>query len=109
MSFIRHVRRFVRSVAPSVVFLGLTAYFGWNAVHGDHGIRAYHDQLKIRDQALQAQQDANEEQIVWRRRVASLNEHALDGDMLDERTRAMLNLARSGDIVIPYKADEKLY
>lgn len=109
MSFIRHVRRFVRSIAPSVVFLGLTGYFGWNAVHGDHGIRAYHEQLKIRGQALQAQQDANDEQVVWRRRVASLNERALDGDMLDERTRAMLNLARGGDIVIPYKTDEKLY
>ena len=92
-----------------MVFLGLTAYFVWNALHGAHGIHAYHQQLKLEQQALQAAEDAQEEQIVWKRRIRSLNERALDSDMLEERARAMLNLAESGDTVIPYGANNNLY
>ncbi|WP_408887669.1 FtsB family cell division protein [Neoasaia chiangmaiensis] len=102
-------RRAVRAIVPPALFLGLTAYFGWNAMQGDHGIHAYHQQLQLREQALQAQRDANDEQIVWKRRVASLDERALNADMLDERARAMLNLARTGDLVIPYGPHDKLY
>jgi len=105
----RFIKRALRAIAPPALFLSLTAYFGWNAMHGAHGITAYQEQLKLKDQALQAQQDAKDEQIVWRRRVAALKEQALDADMLDERARAMLNLAREGDIVIPYGPHEKLF
>ncbi|WP_025840732.1 FtsB family cell division protein [Asaia platycodi] len=109
MQIVRAIRRVVRAVVPPALFLGLTAYFGWNALQGDHGLKAYHQQLKLMDQAVQAQKDADDEQAVWKRRITSLNERALDADMLDERSRAMLNLARSGDTVIPYGPHEKLY
>ncbi|GBQ15289.1 FtsB family cell division protein [Swaminathania salitolerans] len=109
MQIVRAIRRFLRVVVPPTLFLGLTAYFGWNAVHGEHGINAYHTQTKLMEDARQAEQDANAEQAVWRRRVASLNERALDADMLDERSRAMLNLAREGDTVIPYGPHDRLW
>jgi len=106
---VRFIKRVFRTVAPPALFISLTAYFGWNALHGAHGIRAYQEQLKLKDQALQSQQDSKDEQIVWRRRVAALKEQALDADMLDERARAMLNLTRAGDIVIPYGPHDKLF
>ncbi|AOX16853.1 FtsB family cell division protein [Kozakia baliensis] len=109
MQIVRHIRRAVRAIIPPTLFLGLSVYFGWNALHGEHGMHAYHTQLQLREQALQAQQDSKSEQIVWKRRISSLNERALDADMLDERSRAMLNLAKGGDIVIPYGPHEKLY
>ncbi|MCQ9154374.1 FtsB family cell division protein [Acidomonas methanolica] len=109
MSVTRFLRRAVRAILPPALFLGLTAYFGWNALQGAHGMRAYHQQLKLREDALQAQRDANAEQGVWKQRIISLDERALDADMLDERSRAMLNLAREGDIVIPYAPNDKLW
>ncbi|QDH17819.1 FtsB family cell division protein [Swingsia samuiensis] len=103
------LKKAFRVVAPPTFFLSLTVYFAWNALHGAHGIRAYQDQLGLQKEALQAKQDAQDEQIVWRRRVAALKEKALDADMLDERSRAMLNLTQDGDIVVPYDKRNKLF
>ncbi|AFW02270.1 septation inhibitor protein [Gluconobacter oxydans] len=105
----RLIKRAIRTVAPPVLFLSLTAYFGWNALHGAHGIRAYQDRLVLQQQAIQSQQDAKDEQAVWHRRVLALKEKALDADILDERSRAMLNLTRNGDIVVPYGPHDKLF
>lgn len=106
---VRLIKRALRMVLPSALFLSLTGYFGYNALHGAHGMRAYQEQLALEDQARQARQDALDEQTVWRRRIAALQEKALDADMLDERSRAMLNLTRKGDIVVPYGPRDKLF
>ncbi|EHH68306.1 FtsB family cell division protein [Gluconobacter morbifer] len=109
MTVIRLIKRAVRAVAPPALFLSLTVYFGWNALHGAHGIRAYQEQTQLQQQAIQAEQDAKDEQTVWHRRVLALKEKALDADMLDERARAMMNLTRKGDLVVPYGAHDKLF
>jgi len=106
---IRFIRRAVKAAIPPVLFLMLAGYFGWNATQGAHGMNAYHQQLVLKDQAIQSQKDSLAERNVWTRRVTSLKERALDGDTLDERSRAMLNLARSGDLVVPYGPHDKLY
>jgi cell division protein FtsB len=41
--------------------------------------------------------------------VSGLRDHALDADTLDERARAMLNLADPNDIVVPYGPNNRLY
>ncbi|KXV73089.1 septum formation initiator family protein [Acetobacter cerevisiae] len=105
----RFIRRAVRAIVPPTVFLGIAVYFGWNATQGDHGMKAYQSQLVLLDQAKQAQQDATAEQIAWRRRVNGLREQSLDNDTLDERARAMLNLADKNDIVVPYDRHDPLY
>ncbi|MBR0559718.1 FtsB family cell division protein [Neokomagataea anthophila] len=109
MQAVKILRRGFKAIAAPTLFIGLTAYFGWNALHGDHGIRAYQEQTQLKQEALLAEQNAQAEQLMWRRRVAALKEHALDADMLDERSRAMLNLTRNGDIVIPYGPNDKLF
>ncbi|GAN63791.1 FtsB family cell division protein [Acetobacter indonesiensis] len=105
----RIIRRTVRAVVPPLVFLGIAGYFGWNATQGDHGMKAYKQQLVLLDQAKQAQQDSLAEQAAWRRRVNGLHEQSLDKDTLDERARAMLNLADKNDIVVPYDRRDPLY
>ncbi|GBQ68720.1 septum formation inhibitor Maf [Ameyamaea chiangmaiensis NBRC 103196] len=105
----RLVRRFFNATVPPALFLGLAGYFGWNALQGDHGLRSYAQQLKLLDQAKQSQQDALSERTIWNRRVAALQENALDADMVDERGRAMLNLAHDRDLVVPYGPHDKLY
>lgn len=109
MSFVRLIKRAIQLIIPPAVFLGLTAYFGWNAFQGDHGMRAYQHQLVLRQQALKAEHDATVDQEIWKRRIGSMDERALDADTLDERSRAMLNLAENDDLVIPYAPNDKLY
>ncbi len=105
----RIVRRTLRMVVPPSLFIGLTAYFGVNAMHGDHGIHSYQAQLHLLDEARAAQMDAVSEQNAWTRRVSGLKEKALDRDTLDERSRAMLNLARPDELVIPYGPHDRLF
>lgn len=109
MSFGRAVKRRTRSALPPVLFLSLVGYFAWNANHGEHGLKSYSGQLLLLSQAQAGQAAAIEEQAAWARRVSGLRDHALDADTLDERSRAMLNLAASSDIVVPYGQNKKLY
>ncbi len=109
MSFGRAVKRRVKAALPPVFFLSLVAYFAWNADQGEHGLKRYADQLRLLSQAQAGQSAAISEQAAWGQRVSGLRDHALDADTLDERSRAMLNLADSSDIVIPYGQSGKLY
>lgn len=109
MNFGRTVRKIIRTIIPPILFLGLTGYFAWNAVQGEHGMKSYQQQLKLLDKAKQARLDAVSEQQAWAKRVKGLRETGLDTDILDERARAMLNLTDSHDIVIPYSQNDHLY
>ncbi|MBN8908808.1 MAG: hypothetical protein J0H99_19805, partial [Rhodospirillales bacterium] len=53
--------------------------------------------------AAQAEKDS------WERRVSGLRTMRLDADTLDERARAMLNLAEPSDVIVPYSQKEKLF
>lgn len=103
------LRRTLWAVVPPLIFLVLTGYFIWNALHGDHGIQAYQEQLKVRQEADTALKNAHQEQDIWRRRVIELSEGALDPDMLDERSRAMLNSSQTDEIIVPYGEHDHLY
>jgi cell division protein FtsB len=46
---------------------------------------------------------------MWERRVAGLRNTRLDPDTLDERARAMLNLADPSDVVVMYPQGKKLF
>ncbi|MCX5617543.1 septation inhibitor protein [Bombella sp. TMW 2.2543] len=103
------LRRGVGAVFAPLLFLVLTAYFMWNALHGNLGIEAYQHQKKLQAEAQAALRDAHQELDIWHRRVMALNENALDPDMLDERSRVMLNSSHKGDLVIPYGDKNQLY
>lgn len=95
-------------VAPTV-FLGLVVYFLWNATQGDRGLQAYavrQEQLRSLRAELERVQH---EQSGWDRRVAALRPQHLDPDTLDERSRAMLNLADPADIVVLYGPEKRLF
>ena len=105
----RAVKRRVRAALPPAFFLSLVGYFAWNATQGEHGLRSYSAQLRLLSQAQAGQGAAIAEQAAWTRRVSGLRDRELDADTLDERARAMLNLARPDEIVVPYAANNKLY
>ncbi|MBV8096831.1 MAG: septum formation initiator family protein [Acetobacteraceae bacterium] len=95
------------AIAPAI-FLSLVGYFGWNAVRGDHGLRSYakREELLKEVQADLARAEADRD--AWARRVAGLRSDHLDRDTLEERARAMLNLADPADIVVPYAPKDRL-
>ena len=109
MSFVRSAQRAVQAMVPPALFLALTGYFCWNATRGEHGLKAYAQREKqlVTEQAEFAAADA--ERAAWDIRVAGLRANHIDPDTLDERARAMLNLADPTDIVVPYGQKNKLF
>ena len=109
MAFGREVRRRVRGAVAPVIFLAVTAYFCWNAVQGPHGLKSYASQQAVLKQAQADLAAAQVERDDWKRRVEALDSEHLDRDMLDERARAMLNLANPNDIIVQYGAKDRLF
>ena len=109
MGWGRRVKRALQAMVAPTLFLGLVAYFLWQATQGDRGLPAYavrQQQLKM----VQSELDrVTQEQSGWERRVAALRSQRLDPDMLDERARSMLNLAEPNDIVVPYGSGKRLF
>ena len=109
MDLWRSAKRQARAAVAPVVFLSLTAYFLWHASQGDRGLLAYaerqQDLVLARAQLVRAEQDV----VLWERRVAGLRGAYLDADALDERARAMLNASNPADIMLMYPNDQKLF
>ena len=86
-------------VVPAVCLL-LLGYFGYHAVEGDYGHHAL-QKLKAREIALGGQlARAKDERRALDRRVSLMRPQSLDPDMIEERARRTLNVARTGDIII---------
>ena len=109
MSIARAAQRTAQAAIAPVLFLSLAGYFGWNALHGEHGLRAYamRQHQLVTARAEQAAAEAERQQ--WETRVAGLRANHIDPDTLDERARAMLNLADPNDVVVPYGQANKLF
>ncbi len=104
----RMMRRKSRAAVAPAVFLLLVVYFVWNAQQGAHGLNAA---VAQRQELLAAQAEqhlAAEDLAVWERRVNALRTR-LDGDALDERARAMLNLSDPQDVIVPYGKGQRLF
>jgi cell division protein FtsB len=109
MPFGRELKRRSKAALAPVVFLSLVAYFGWNATHGDRGLVAYARRLELLKAAETDLAHAEGDRAMWERRVAGLRNNHLDRDSLDERARAMLNLADPSDLIVPYPAKDRLF
>jgi cell division protein FtsB len=109
MSFGREAKRRLKAAVAPVIFLSLVGYFSWNAVQGNRGLVAYAQRQELLAQAQAEQAKAQAERDGWERRVAGLRSRHIDGDTLDERARAMLNLANPADIVVPYAPKDRLF
>lgn len=109
MAFGRGLKRRAKAAIAPLVFLAITGYFGWNATQGDHGLVAYAQRKVLLHQAEADRDTAQADHDNWDRRVAGLRASQLDLDTLDERARAMLNLADPTDVIVPYTQKDRLY
>jgi cell division protein FtsB len=91
--------RFTAFIFP-VLALGAAGYFGYHLQIGDHGLKARAD-LEGRKQVLEGElAGLKEVRQRLERDVSLLRPESLDPDMLDERARAILNLAHSDDLIM---------
>jgi cell division protein FtsB len=90
----------LRALLFPLLALGLGGYFAYHVQIGEHGLEA-RTGLESRKQVLEGE-FAGLEEVKQRleRDVALLRPESLDPDMLDERARAILNLAHPNDLVI---------
>ncbi len=100
MRFVRDFLKGLRdTVVPAVCALAL-AYFGYHAVTGERGLLSWLQVSQEVDEAEARLASLSGEREEIEGRVALLRPGALDPDMLDERVRLMLNLARPDEVVI---------
>ncbi len=109
MAVLRELKRRMKAAVAPTIFLTVVAYFAWNAMQGDRGLKAYAARQQDLVVAQSELDHAQADLASWQRRVAALRTNRLDVDALDERARAVLNLADPNDIVLPYGPGGKLY
>lgn len=86
-------------LVPGICLL-LLGYFGYHAVEGDYG---HHALQKLKAQEIDLGDQLarlKDERRALDRRVALMRPESLDPDMIEERARRALNVARADDIVI---------
>jgi cell division protein FtsB len=109
MALAREVKRRARAAVAPMIFLSVVGYFGWNAVQGNRGLVAYAQRQEWLARAQADQVKAQAERDAWERRVAGMRARHIDADALDERARAMLNLADPSEIIVPYATPDRLF
>lgn len=100
MELAMDIRRRLRPVALPLFVACLSGYFMFHAIHGERGILAW---LHLNQELKMANAEADRlaaDRIAMERRVTLLSNHSLDPDLLDERTRVMLNFANPDDRII---------
>lgn len=108
-SSLRFLRRAFNALALPVVFLGVSGYFVWHAMHGERGSIARTERIAEIAAARQELARAEAERDAIERRVAGLRGDRLDRDQLDERARSLLNMVGRDEIVVPYGPERRLY
>ena len=94
------IRRRLRAMLAPFLWLMLTFYFGYHAVHGERGlIRMAALRQKIQEASSGADAVARQ-RAEMEERVRQLSPQSIDTDMLEESARSMLNMAQDGDYVI---------
>jgi cell division protein FtsB len=89
------------SVTLLLICAGLTAYFGYFALYGRHGLVNY---AKIQREAELRQADLDQimrERAALERRVNLLKPESIDPDLLEERARDTLGLTGPNELVLP--------
>lgn len=97
---LREIKNRLRALVVPVIFLSLTYYFGWNAVHGKSGLEAQADERAALQQQQQDADKIHQQLVLWQTRVAALSNQTVEPDMLNEEAREVLNLADPNDLVV---------
>ena len=109
MALLSIFKRILKGVLVPAVFLAVSGYFAWHAVHGERGLMARDKRQGDIVAARAALQQAEAERDAMERRVAGLRGDRLDRDQLEERARSLLNMVGRDEVVVPYGPERRLY
>lgn len=99
-SVLREIRHRLRGLIVPAIFMALTYYFGWNAVHGKSGLEAQAAQRALLQAEQQNADKVHQQLVLWQTKVAALSNRSVEPDMLNEEAREVLNLADPNDLVV---------
>jgi cell division protein FtsB len=109
MALLSIFKRILKGVLVPAVFLAVSGYFAWHAVHGERGLMA-RDKRQADIAAARAElQRAEADRDAMERRVAGLRGDRLDRDQLEERARSLLNMVGRDEVVVPFGPERRLY
>ena len=97
---LREIKNRLRAMVFPTLFLGITWYFAWNALHGTRGLEAQRVQAAELVTVRQEFSTIDAERAMWETRLATLNGQSIAGDMLDNEARLVLNLANPADLIV---------
>ena len=109
MALLSIFKRILKGVLVPAVFLAVSGYFAWHAVHGERGLMAREKRQGDIVAARAALQQAEAERDAMERRVAGLRGDRLDRDQLEERARSLLNMVGRDEVIVPYGPERRLY
>ena len=96
----RRRRSILTALALYLLAAAFIGYFAVNAFTGNHGLRAQQD-LEQQMATMREELDRlKAERAVWEQRVALMRSDAIDPDMLDERSRALLDYVDPRDVTL---------
>src|ERR1700748_1523128 len=99
----RKLRTFLGTLGLYIGCALVIGYFGTNAYTGNHGLRA---QQELDEQLAMLTEELGhlkQERAGWERTVKLLRSNSIDPDMLDERSRALLNYLDPRDLTLMLK------
>ena len=99
------MRRRLRVFFGPALSIFLIGYFVFHMVQGNHGLIARDQLLGEVEEGRSTLEALRAERMRLEAQADRLNPRQLDLDLLDERSRVMLNLAHPNDLVVPLTED----
>lgn len=109
MALLSSFKRILKGMLVPAVFLAVSGYFAWHAVHGERGLNAREKRETDIAAARSELRRAEAERDTMERRVAGLRGDRLDRDQLEERARSLLNMVGRDEVVVPFGPERRLY
>lgn len=108
MGILIEIQNRLRKSGVLIIFVILFFYFSFYTINGERGLRRY---LHLQQELSYAEKIAekySKKKVELEAKVRLLSSDSLDLDMLDERTRVILNYANSDEFVIIDNAENTL-
>jgi cell division protein FtsB len=109
MALLSTSKRLLKGVLVPALFLAVSGYFVWHAVHGERGLMARDKRQADIVSARAELTRAETERDAMERRVTGLRGDRLDRDQLEERARSLLNMVGRDEVIVPYGPERRLY
>lgn len=109
MALLSSFKRILKGILVPALFLAVSGYFAWHAVHGERGLMAREKREADIAAARTELRRAEAERDAMERRVAGLRGDRLDRDQLEERARSLLNMVGRDEVVVPFAPERRLY